>query len=1250
MPTLPSDHLHQNFPLEPNPPSPPDPISLPLPSSFASYPIRFPLPTGTFVQGRITEHVVTSQGEHNWRLLPPPADDPPGGIWVDTPALHRLFKVAHLSSRITQPARHSPSLHAISNFIPQINGSLWTSHHCLVGLVASVYLESSAQPTSPALPGSPKTRAHKRKLFSVTIAAALTPPNPNAPTQFWGRLHHDDSLSVIFPSLEALAEASHSNDIERRSRHRTHQKSSSQPPSTSEFQPHETNFSSELFKKAALALYASLPSDPLPLFQAGFRISMQKIPRHSTPLYRSGLSHITSELLKDPNNDALWTCFLLYDALILAPPQNGETFTSAIRRRVQSFLSGDMVNLFRENTSFRSQFTKPHSSPLHDDPALLRASNAQRSFDRHHAIGAAASALRAPAPSPSSDPQAHTTAFKALNPSTGSPAPHVPIHASIASSVPPPPVTPPLRRPLDPPSTSPPPFVLTTAKLIRVIRRSNPASAGGLSGTSYKTLRTWFLKPDTLSEDLTAVLNLIASGQVPPQIIPLLNAGRGIAIPKDDKGALRPIVIGHVLLRLLGSYALRHLSKEVQAFFLTPLPLQFGVGVPSGCELVAAAITAHLNSNQSHIDISCDARNAFNSWCRSQMWDTLTTHFPSLVSLVKLMYGSPSSILFFEPGSGLTEVLNSVGCKQGCSLGSFLFCLAIHPILTQLQTEFPDLLIIAYCDDVHIVGDPARAITAYHRWSYLYGSTLQGELRNDKGIAFAPNPNLDAPLLHSLGLPPDMKLTHAGLRVLGAPIGHMSFQATFASTTVDSILTDLSVLGLMPSLQSQHLLATKSVAHRINHLLRNIPGGETDLFGALSQRYDDALLLIPKRISRQISLSPLARLLCALPQNLGGLGYRTWEHTSDAAFLASYVHISQSFPSLFPQYATHYPSVLSLSPSSTGISTQAYFAFRAYKRLQTVAPTVSEYLHQPPTTVRHLQHDISTSIWEALSLKVTSLCHRLDYPSHPRHSATYHSNCGDSHTFSALPTDSDTTFANVDFEVITARRLLVQTTQNLSEKQQCPLCFVYSVQTCPSVPPSPQNVPVLDPFGDHALLCATKHCTGMTLLPAWSIVSVSQLVFPHSMNLTITWPTQTNDLTALLPSHHHMPAQPSLIAELNLLPQPETASNVLPFQGTQTIKLCSRNPKPGLSQLFHNMTSFFPSVLKLADASTPKVMTSSPLSPLLLVAPPQTGLLSLPGPSNAYTAPPNEELPISSVKPHLFWLHPTIYPPLDPVL
>lgn len=114
------------------------------------------------------------------------------------------------------------------------------------------------------------------------------------------------------------------------------------------------------------------------------------------------------------------------------------------------------------------------------------------------------------------------------------------------------------------------------------------------------------------------------------------------------------------------------------------------------------------------------------------MWGPLLKNFPSLYRFVSLIYGSASSIVFFEPGAGLTEVVNSVGCKQGCSLGSFLFCLSIHGPLSKLQAEFKDLLIIAYCDDVHIVGDPATVIKAYRRWAYLYGAELQGEMRHGK--------------------------------------------------------------------------------------------------------------------------------------------------------------------------------------------------------------------------------------------------------------------------------------------------------------------------------------------------------------------------------------------------------------------------------------------------------------------------------------------------------------------------------------
>ena len=154
--------------------------------------------------------------------------------------------------------------------------------------------------------------------------------------------------------------------------------------------------------------------------------------------------------------------------------------------------------------------------------------------------------------------------------------------------------------------------------------------------------------------------------------------------------------------------------------------------------------------------------------------------------------------------------------------------LPIHGILSRLQTEFPDLLIIAYCDDVHLVGDPARVALAYRRWAFLYGSDLQGELRSDKSSVFAPSHLLSKPQLVGLGFPADIKFAQDGVRVLGAPVGDDSFQLSFASSVVDAIIDDLEALSLMPSFQTQHLLATKSVAHRINHLLRNTPGGIND--------------------------------------------------------------------------------------------------------------------------------------------------------------------------------------------------------------------------------------------------------------------------------------------------------------------------------------------------------------------------------------------------------------------------------------
>ena len=93
----------------------------------------------------------------------------------------------------------------------------------------------------------------------------------------------------------------------------------------------------------------------------------------------------------------------------------------------------------------------------------------------------------------------------------------------------------------------------------------------------------------------------------------------------------------------------------IQKFFLQPSALQFGVGVSGGCEIMVAAISAHLERFPLHIDVAADAKNAFNTWCRSQMWATLHRNFPSLYAFVKLVYGDSSDIIFFES-------LKSVAC------------------------------------------------------------------------------------------------------------------------------------------------------------------------------------------------------------------------------------------------------------------------------------------------------------------------------------------------------------------------------------------------------------------------------------------------------------------------------------------------------------------------------------------------------------------------------------------------------------
>ncbi|KAL0216122.1 hypothetical protein P9112_008306 [Eukaryota sp. TZLM1-RC] len=63
------------------------------------------------------------------------------------------------------------------------------------------------------------------------------------------------------------------------------------------------------------------------------------------------------------------------------------------------------------------------------------------------------------------------------------------------------------------------------------------------------------------------------------------------------------------------------------------------------------------------------------------------------------MYGSPSNLIFHSE-----NIVSSRGVKQGDPLGPFFFCLALQSVLVKFKSDFPDIHICAYADDLSLIG------------------------------------------------------------------------------------------------------------------------------------------------------------------------------------------------------------------------------------------------------------------------------------------------------------------------------------------------------------------------------------------------------------------------------------------------------------------------------------------------------------------------------------------------------------------
>ena len=109
----------------------------------------------------------------------------------------------------------------------------------------------------------------------------------------------------------------------------------------------------------------------------------------------------------------------------------------------------------------------------------------------------------------------------------------------------------------------------------------------------------------------------------------MLGESRVVALAKPDKG-IRPIAIGDSLARLAGKCICRALNPTFARYFTTtaatadtPAPLQLGVGIKGGTEILVHTARLLLEANPTWACCSNDIRNGFNEVSRDAVLDAL---------------------------------------------------------------------------------------------------------------------------------------------------------------------------------------------------------------------------------------------------------------------------------------------------------------------------------------------------------------------------------------------------------------------------------------------------------------------------------------------------------------------------------------------------------------------------------------------------------------------------------------------------
>ncbi|KAL0208161.1 hypothetical protein P9112_010748 [Eukaryota sp. TZLM1-RC] len=363
------------------------------------------------------------------------------------------------------------------------------------------------------------------------------------------------------------------------------------------------------------------------------------------------------------------------------------------------------------------------------------------------------------------------------------------------------------------------------------------------------------------------------------RLIALVKPGNGI---KPD--GIRPIAVGESLSRLLASIVFDRVKDKASTFLN---PHQFGIKTIDGASVAAIASDTFFNAEENNFIFNLDFKNAFNSVKREAIFEVIKSDFPELSSFFYHFYGKESDLIFNSFG-----LKSSSGVKQGDPLGPLLFCLAIHKTLNIIKQKYPSIKIVAYMDDISLIGsfDLLELVAQEIAVSYeniglllnaskclLIGSSAQDLVINDSIVPFT-NYSSDA------------------FKFLGCWLGNLPQIQNELQVILEKMKIELySISSLDIEKHIKFFMLKICYTGRITHILRSCaPSIALDFcrsFNSLrTEFFADLLDVEPGMLKSHLFSSA----------NLGGIGFTKSSILCQSAFLGGGKNFIYGFSRRFP--------------------------------------------------------------------------------------------------------------------------------------------------------------------------------------------------------------------------------------------------------------------------------------------------------------------------------------------------------------